>query len=712
MCTGSQEKNKLFLGCSAKYYVCAGSQERLNTNYTSYRMKKVKGEAAPFISVRHLFTSRVMSLLLTCLIFMLSTGCTEDASKHNAMTEPSLPTIPGDASVTLPEPHFPNDSDLTLRIAVHMEKNMNPLTPKHTDTRAVFSLVYEPLMRINADGRTELVLAESADFNTSFDMLRVKIRDQAVFHDNSSVRAEDVRACLLEIIRQVTGKTPGALTSPAALFAGEVNLPTESDHEPHEASSPNEEQNDQETRETDGAGQDANDDGTKQNDAENEIGDHSNTENVTVESDGTSAETDPISGTQIALHDIVAEATFMDALKSQRTLILSQNGGFDPAEYSTLYQYRTRALSNISSVSVEEGILYLSFYVPDRDAAQYLTFPVIPESFANNTTSLAVPGSGEWMIKPGGFRGHFSLHRVSVGEGISKIDVIPYDDISDAARAFDEGSVDLLFMDETTAPLYVDRSRIRKQRFEAPGYTSLYFSGQKESAIEARDRFRLALSEHSATKNELAAPHENAAFPVLRGDWRLFGSIEIYAGHDSTTSWTTLKKDEKTLPFVLLVPEGYYPARLINRLEPLFLLQNLELEVEVVPKEDWFEKLQEDDYDGAILTDLALDALDPVDWLDSLDEAGLWSWREHTNSSSIAILESLSSCPIISEKMSPEMRDARYITALKDVFETVPVFGIGGLDTMVWYGSDVRGTMSGTWNTPFEEIERLTLWRP
>lgn len=684
----------------------------MNTSHTSYRMKKTIGERVPIASLRRPFTVRVVSLLLTCLIIMYSTGCTENTSEHNALTEPSLPTVPDDVSVTLPEPHFPNDGDLTLRIAVHMEKDMNPLTPKHTDTRAIFSLVYEPLMRMNADGRMELVLAESADFNTSFDMIRVKIRDQAVFHDNSSVRAEDVRACLLEIIRQVTGKTPGSLTSPAALFAGEANRPTESDHEPYESSSPNMEQNDQETGETDGAGQEVNNDGTEQNDAENEIDDHSNTENDTVESDGTPDVTDPMTGSPIFLRDIVADATFMDDMNSQRTLTLSQKGGFDPAEYSTLYQYRTDALANIASVSIEEGILYLGFYVPDRDAAQYLTFPVIPESFSNNTTSLAIPGSGEWMIRPGGFRGHFSLHRVSAGEGISKIDVIPYEDISDAARAFDEGSVDLLFMDETTTPLYVDRSRIRKQRFEAPGYTALYFSANKEDALEARDRFRLALGEHSATKNELAAPHDNASFPILKGDWRLFGSIEIYAGHDPTASWTTLEKDDKTFPFVLLVPEGYYPARLINRLEPLFLLQNLELEIETVAEKDWFETLQEGDYDGAILTDVALGALDPVDWLDSLDEAGLWSWREHANTSSIEILESLSSCPIISDEISPEMRDARYITALKDVFETVPVFGIGGLDTMIWYGSDVRGTMSGTWNTPFEEIERLTLWRP
>lgn len=684
----------------------------MKTNHTSCRMIKNKDDRAPLFNVRRFFTARVMPLLVTCLILMCSTGCTEDTNKHNVMTEPSLPTVPGDISVTLPEPHFPNDSDLTLRIAVHMEMNMNPLMPKHTDTRAIFSLVYEPLVRMNADGRMELVLAESADFNASFDMLRIKIRNQAVFHDNSSVRAEDVRACLLEIIRQVTGKTPGSLTSPAALFAGEVIQPSESDHEPFETSSQNTEQSDDETEKTDDFGQETNDDSAERDDEENEIDDIDNTDIDTSKTDGTPSVTDPKSGTQVTLHDIVAETTFMEGFESQRTLTLSQKGGFDPAEYSTLYQYRTRALANIASVSIEEGFLYLGFHVPDRDAAQYLTFPVIPESFVNNTISLSIPGSGEWMIRPGDFRGHFSLHRVSSGEGVSKIDVIPYDDISDAARAFDEGSIDLLFMDETTAPLYVDRSRIRKQQFEAPGYTSLYFSGQKESAIEARDRFRLALTEHSATKNELAAPHESAAYPILRGDWRLFGSIEIYAGHESTASWTTFEKDDKTLPFVLLVPEGYYPARLINRLEPLFLLQNFELEVKVVPKEDWFETLREGDYDGAILTDFALGALDPVDWLDSLDEAGLWSWREHTNTSSVAILESLSSCPVISEKMSPEMRDARYITALKDVFETVPVIGIGGLDTMLWYGSDVRGTMSGTWNTPFEEIERLTIWRP
>lgn len=678
----------------------------MDTNDTLFRLKSQKGGDTPFSSARRFFTKRVLSLFLVFFYILFSTGCTGSKDNHNAMTEHILPTVPGEIAATLPGPLLPDDSSLILRVAAHSENNMNPLTPKHSDTRAIFALVYEPLMRMNAEGRMELVLAESADFNASCDMLRIKIRDQAVFQDNNPVRAEDVRACLLEVIRQVTGGVPGAIESPATFFSAEALHPSESENEPIETSF-------QEAGET---GQEK--DGTNNSEQEPDDADKTKTgtdegkEDVTEETDGIPDTTDPFARTPILLRDIVSATTFMDDLDSQRTLILPQEGGFDPAEYSTLYQYRTRALDNIASVSIEEGILYIGFHVPDRDFAQYLTFPVIPASFVRNTLSLAIPGSGEWKITPGGFRGHYSLYRVSVGEGISRIDVFPYDRVSDAVRAFDEGSIDLLFMDETTAPLYASRSRIRKQRFEAPGYTALYFSGQKESAIEARDRFRLALSEHPVTMNELATPHESATFPISRGDWRLFGAIETHAGREPGASWTALEKTDTSLPFVLLVPEGYVPARFLNRLEPLFLLQDVKLEIKIVAAEDWFEMLREGDYDGAILTDVALGVIDPVDWLDSLDEAGLWSWREHASASAIATLESLSSCPVISEGTSPAVRDARYTAALKGVFDTVPVIGIGGLDTMVWYGSDVRGTMTGTWNAPLEEVERLTLWRP
>lgn len=674
----------------------------MSINHTSNRMKIHEVERTPFFSAKRLFQTRVASLLLTCSILIFLTGCTDSTPDQNVMTEPSLPSVPVDTLATLPSPRLPNDSALTLRIAAHPERDMNPLTPKHTDTQAVFSLVYEPLMRMDEDGRMELVLAESADFNASYDMLRIKIRDQAVFHDGNPVRVEDARACLNEVIRQVTGDVPRALESPASLFSDEIVQPSESESEPIKTLPQDPEPTEKQPQETD--------------DPEQGTDDSSDTENGTAENGDAEHDQedspDPISGMTTTLRDIVAKTTFTDALDGQRILTFPQEGGFDPAEYSTLYQYRMRALDNIDSVSIEEGVLYLGFHVPDQNAAQYLTFPVIPASFVRNTTSLVIPGSGEWKITPGGFHGYYSLHRVSSGKGISTIEVLPYDRLLDAVRAFDEGDIDLLFMDETTAPLYSSRSRIRKQRFEAPGHFALYFSGQKDSAIEARDRFRIALGEHPITVNELAAPHESARFPILKGDWRLFGSIEVHSRFDPTVSLTALERTGSSSPFVLLVPEGFLPARLFNRLEPLFLLQNMHLEIEVVAAADWFEKLREDDYDAAILTDVALCALDPVEWLDCLDGAGLWSWREYADASLIATLESLPACPVISDEESPEVRDAQYTSALRSVFDTVPVLGIGGLDTMVWYGSDVQGTMSGTWNAPYKEIERLTLWRP
>ena len=71
-------------------------------------------------------------------------------------------------------------------------------------------------MRMDEDGRMELVLAESADFNASYDMLRIKIAIKPFFM--MVIRcAEDARACLNEVIRQVTGDA-AALESPASLL--------------------------------------------------------------------------------------------------------------------------------------------------------------------------------------------------------------------------------------------------------------------------------------------------------------------------------------------------------------------------------------------------------------------------------------------------------------------------------------------------------------
>ena len=77
------------------------------------------------------------------------------------------------------------------------------------------------------------------------------------------------------------------------------------------------------------------------------------------------------------------------------------------------------------------------------------------------------------------------------------------------------------------------------------------------------------------------------------------------------------------------MPEGFLPA-VFSTGSNRFSLAKYALEIEVVAAADWFEKLREDDYDGAILTDVAL-CFRSVEWLDGLDGAGLWSWREYAD---------------------------------------------------------------------------------
>jgi hypothetical protein len=42
----------------------------------------------------------------------------------------------------------------------------------------------------------------------------------------------------------------------------------------------------------------------------------------------------------------------------------------------------------------------------------------------------------------------------------------------------------------------------------------------------------------------------------------------------------------------------------------------------------------------------------------------------------------------------------------------LPVLGLAITETMVLYGNNVENTMSGSWYSPYENVEELVVWRP
>jgi len=53
-----------------------------------------------------------------------------------------------------------------------------------------------------------------------------------------------------------------------------------------------------------------------------------------------------------------------------------------------------------------------------------------------------------------------------------------------------------------------------------------------------------------------------------------------------------------------------------------------------------------------------------------------------------------------------------YAQTVSRVFSALPVLGLAITETMVLYGNNVENTMSGSWDSPYENIEELIVWRP
>ena len=304
-----------------------------------------------------------------------------------------------------------------------------------------------------------------------------------------------------------------------------------------------------------------------------------------------------------------------------------------------------------------------------------------------------------------------------------------FDDVALAMKAFDEGDLDVLVLDVSETSIYADRTRIRKQRIDYPIYISIYFrETDQESAILSRNymvreiRSILKGSTFAAPSTERTIRpagdfrRQNASIPSIK--YPIFPqssvrTIKRYPESSDDSGAPAPVRPDTREPFVLLIPEGFTPYRLVDNIGACVARLGRKFSPVTVSKREWASKLRRGSYDAALLIDETYLFLDPVDYLEGLNDAGLFDWTQYVDADDIVTL--LEAQHLVS---SPEgenhevFSENAYAQAVSRIFSALPVIGISIPETMVLYGSNVEGTLAGIWRSPYENVEDLIVWRP
>ncbi|NLA82131.1 MAG: hypothetical protein GX849_04825 [Clostridiaceae bacterium] len=394
---------------------------------------------------------------------------------------------------------------------------------------------------------------------------------------------------------------------------------------------------------------------------------------------------------------------------------------FQPLDFSLMNLDRLAALENIAGLeALSDEILTITLFSPDPLLLRHLTFPVLPQAYARERSMNPAPGTGPWILARDG-NDAFSLTALDGNHQVTRIQVTAFSRVQEAVAAFEAGDIDLLLMNSSETALYADRSRIRKQRLEDGGFISLYFAGRGENALAMRDAL-LYVFQNDPTFDLIGAPLSGASYPILSGDFRLKeGRLPVYlapAPDQGSLKQNDLDQDDSGrpqdsvyLPFRLLVPEDFLPARLIDRIGSALLQLGRQLTIIRASSDNWQAALNSGRYDAALLVE-ALDGFpDPADYLDGLDQAGLLDWSQLLDPTDRVFLLDARQTMVNFGSGGGEAIEG-YPDCLLRVFGQLPVLGLAVSGTMVWYSNHVEGSLVGTWYSPYLGVEDLLVWGP
>lgn len=137
--------------------------------------------------------------LLCCLLFLLA-GCAKDSGVVDIFGSTS--DIPNASQLPLPNT-ADGETGGTLRLNLPDIASLHPLEQVSEAVGNLFSLLFDPAIRVNADGSCSANILESWEISEDGSEYTFSIRKNVAFHDASygTVDAEDILFCLDYIVK-------------------------------------------------------------------------------------------------------------------------------------------------------------------------------------------------------------------------------------------------------------------------------------------------------------------------------------------------------------------------------------------------------------------------------------------------------------------------------------------------------------------------------
>lgn len=596
-------------------------------------------------------------------------------------------------SETLAPIHL-DPQDKSLRLWWETRTTMNPLHTFDASGKAAMSLAYRGLFRLDEQERLRLDLLESAEWSDDHLSLSLNLRRDESFSDGSPLRARDAavsllvyRSALLSRMEMPEFSGNGQMTdlSQAENEAGleDVNL---------YAHLPGLSQPLDLLEEADNAvegelpvripayqakpGQTEKDEQRAEEKAENPENTEVDTE---ADEDG---KRNPFDGLRADFSAVRPDPEGRRALASiERVLILSPNS------------------FRIELKSWAENLPWV------------LTFPIIPEAYALSDSLKEVPGIGRYRL---------SLdEKTGMGRAVAQGDLkgkaadllfLPYDSEEAALSAFEEGKLDLLYLDEQTSQEMLPRHHLNRSLLQGLNY-SLMVCG-KGAYSPFADAQTLQTFRAFLTSRPQGSPVKgDAAFCYHRRDWRRlsFNETPAQRQQDSLTQLDLLLGKMK---LVLAAPASPFGRTLMNRLAEQLSQLSCQLELKYIPLKDYADYLAQGEY-ALALTTVPLSY--PLDL------------RAMSNQLNENLKRTIFSLPTDHEqgglprdlfyRFEPGQNDAApealqaEMKALQEALLKAGLFEVGFSESCLLFSPDLKGSLSSSEERPYEGIEKLSVMR-
>lgn len=151
---------------------------------------------------KHIF---VVALLISTLVLSACQSTTPDDTESITQPAPAETTTVDDSESTDNSETTSSDSEEmievkevvptfggTLRLALNAPDTLNPLENKIQSVAQALDFVYEPLFQLDESWKAEPILVESYSFSEDGKTLSIKLKEDVLFHDGTSLTSDDV----------------------------------------------------------------------------------------------------------------------------------------------------------------------------------------------------------------------------------------------------------------------------------------------------------------------------------------------------------------------------------------------------------------------------------------------------------------------------------------------------------------------------------------